>query len=122
MQGQVNGKRYRVGRSEWAKELNLVFADKLQAGLTNIEERAESAIALLDDKQVLALFGLADQVREQARTAVERLQEIDIQVVMITGDAEAVAKTVALSRHQLRRCGKSNDLGRNRHCFEPQVV
>ncbi|OWY64862.1 copper-translocating P-type ATPase [cyanobacterium TDX16] len=95
VEGQVNGKRYRVGRPEWAKELNLIFADKLQAGLTNIEERGESAIALLDDRQLLALFGLADRVREQARTAVERLQEMDIQVVMITGDAEAVAKTVA---------------------------
>ncbi|MBD2307281.1 heavy metal translocating P-type ATPase [Chroococcidiopsis sp. FACHB-1243] len=95
VEGQVNGKRYRVGRPEWAKELNLIFADKLQAGLTNIEERGESAIALLDDRQLLALFGLADRVREQARTAVQRLQEMDIQVVMITGDAEAVAKTVA---------------------------
>ncbi|PSB48912.1 copper-translocating P-type ATPase [Cyanosarcina cf. burmensis CCALA 770] len=95
VEGQVNGKRYRVGRPEWAKELNLAFSDKLQAGLTHIEERGESAIALLDDRQLLALFGLADRVREQARTAVERLQEMDIQVVMITGDAEAVAKTVA---------------------------
>jgi Cu2+-exporting ATPase len=95
VEGQVNGKRYKVGRPEWAKELNLAFANNLQAGLTNIEERGESAIALLDDKQVLALFGLADRVREQARTAVVRLQEMDIQVVMITGDAEAVAKTVA---------------------------
>lgn len=95
VEGQVNGKRYRVGRPEWAKELNLIFADKLQAGLTNIEERGESAIALLDDRQLLALFELADRVREQARTAVQRLQEMDVQVVMITGDAEAVAKTVA---------------------------
>ena len=104
VEGQVNGKRYRVGRPEWAKELNLVFANELQAGLTNIEERGESAIALLNDKQVLALFGLADQVREQARTAVRRLQEMDIQVVMITGDAQTVAKTVA------------TDLGINRYC------
>ena len=50
---------------------------------------------MLDDKQVLAVFGLADQVREQARKAIERLHEIGIETVMITGDAEAVAKTVA---------------------------
>lgn len=61
MEGQVNGKGYRVGSPKWTKELNLVFVDRLQAELANIEERGESAIALLDDKQVLALLGLADQ-------------------------------------------------------------
>lgn len=50
---------------------------------------------LLDDQRVLALFGLADRVRERAQTAVQKLEEMDVQVVMITGDAEAVAKTVA---------------------------
>jgi P-type Cu2+ transporter len=49
----------------------------------------------MNDQQVLAVFGLADQVRESARAAVAKLQEMDVQVVMITGDAEAVAKTVA---------------------------
>jgi P-type Cu2+ transporter len=48
----------------------------------------------MDDKQVLAIFGLADQIRPSARAAVAKLQQMGVQVVM-TGDAEAVAKTVA---------------------------
>jgi Cu2+-exporting ATPase len=95
VEGTVNGKRYRVGRPEWAAELGLTVSDTIKEGLKTAEAQGESAIVLLDDRQVLALFGLADQVREQARIAVQRLQEMDVQVVMITGDAEAVAKTVA---------------------------
>lgn len=95
VEGAVNGKRYRVGRPEWAGELALTVSGTIQEGLKIAEAQGESAIVLLDNRQVLALFGLADQVREQARTAVQRLQEMDVQVVMITGDAEAVAKTVA---------------------------
>ncbi|PIG91631.1 heavy metal translocating P-type ATPase [Gloeocapsopsis sp. IPPAS B-1203] len=95
IEGVVNGKSYRVGRSEWAEELGLMFPTELQAGLEKIEARGESAIALLDNSQVLAIFGLADKIRERAREAVQRLQVMDVQVVMITGDAEAVAKTVA---------------------------
>ncbi|WP_250126544.1 heavy metal translocating P-type ATPase [Chroococcidiopsis sp. CCMEE 29] len=91
----VNGKRYRVGRSEWALELGLKQTLGLQTSLEQIESRGESAIALLDDTRVLALFGLADRVREQAREAVQQLHAMAVQVVMITGDAEAVAKTVA---------------------------
>jgi P-type Cu2+ transporter len=99
VEGVVDGQRYRVGRPEWVQELKLQFPRALEKGLQDRESRGESAIVLMDDKQVLALFGLADQVRTSAREAVVKLQEMDVQVVMITGDAEAVAKAVAEDLH-----------------------
>lgn len=99
VEGVVNNQHYRVGRPEWVEELKLKFPPALKKGLQESESRGESAIALMDDQQVLAVFGLADQVRESAREAVKKLQEMGVQVVMITGDAEAVAKTVAEGLH-----------------------
>jgi P-type Cu2+ transporter len=95
VEGVVNSRRYRVGRPEWVQELKLQFPPALRSGLKTSESRGESAIVLMDDKQVLAIFGLADQIRPSARAAVAKLQQMGVQVVMITGDAEAVAKTVA---------------------------
>lgn len=95
VEGIVNGQHYRVGRPEWVEELKLQFPPTLQKGLQERESRGESAIVLMDDQQVIAVFGLADRVRASAREAIEKLREIGVQVVMITGDAEAVAKTVA---------------------------
>lgn len=95
VEGIVNGQRYRVGRPEWVEELKLRFPSTLQRALQESESRGESAIVLLNDQQVLALFGLADQVRERAKQAIQRLHEMEVETVMITGDAEAVAKTVA---------------------------
>ena len=95
VEGLVDGQHYRVGRPEWVQELKLQFPPALQQGLQEREARGESAIVLMNDKQVLALFGLADQVRPSARAAVLKLEKMGVQVVMITGDAEAVAKSVA---------------------------
>ncbi len=95
VEGMVDSQHYRVGRPEWVQELKLQFPPELEKGLQEREARGESAIVLMNDKQVLALFGLADQVRPSAREAVGKLQKMDVQVVMITGDAEAVAKSVA---------------------------
>jgi P-type Cu2+ transporter len=95
VEGVVNSQRYRVGRPEWVQELKLQFPPALRSGLQASESRGESAIVLMDDKQVLAIFGLADQIRPSARAAVAKLQQMGVEVVMITGDAEAVAKTVA---------------------------
>ncbi len=95
VEGMVDNQRYRVGRPEWVKELKVQFPPALEKGLQDREARGESAIVLMNDKQVLALFGLADQVRPSARAAVLKLEKMGVQVVMITGDAEAVAKSVA---------------------------
>lgn len=93
--GTVDGTRYRIGRPEWPDELGVDLGGDLTDALDEAEERGESVVVLMDDDRVLALFALADRVRESAKRTVARLQELGIEPVMITGDAEAVARTVA---------------------------
>lgn len=59
--------------------------------------RDEGAIILhvVADGTVIGALRLADEVREESRQAVDGLHRLGIQVVMITGDAEAVAHAVA---------------------------
>jgi Cu2+-exporting ATPase len=59
--------------------------------------RNDGAIILhvLADGQVIGALKLADEIREESQQAVDALHALDIQVVMITGDAEAVARSVA---------------------------
>lgn len=59
--------------------------------------RTDGAIILhvLQDGHVIGALKLADEVRTESREAVDALHAIGVQVVMITGDAEAVAHSVA---------------------------
>ena len=72
-----------------------------QEGATELDVaeqwRAEGAIILhvLLDGQVIGALRLADEIRSESRHAVEALHVRGVQVVMITGDAEAVAASVA---------------------------
>ena len=91
----VSGKAYLMGRPEWIGEQGLELSPDLQKGLTEAEARGESVIALMDTERALALFALADKVRHSARETVRALKAMGVEPVMITGDAEAVAKTVA---------------------------
>lgn len=95
VEGQVNEQTYRVGRPEWVQEQNLSFSDPLQTALDRADDRGESAVVLMSGDRPIAVISMADQVRDSARTTIDRLHEMDIQAVMITGDAEAVARAVA---------------------------
>ena len=57
--------------------------------------RDHPARALGGGGAVVGALALADEIREESRQAVDALHRLGIQVVMITGDAEAVASSVA---------------------------
>lgn len=72
---------------------------ELPEALTSFTEQAgekgQAVIYLVRAKTVIAAFALADVIREESRQTVQRLHEMGRTVAMLTGDSEAVAKTVA---------------------------
>jgi P-type Cu2+ transporter len=58
-------------------------------------EKGRSVVYLVSEGQAVAAFALADVIRQESRQAVKRLQEMGVEVAMLTGDSQAVAKAVA---------------------------
>ncbi len=59
------------------------------------EKDGETILHVLRNGIVIGAIGLADEIRPESKQAVDALHALGIQVVMITGDAEAVAHSVA---------------------------
>jgi Cu2+-exporting ATPase len=58
-------------------------------------EKGQSVVYLVEEDKPVSALALADVVRPESHQAVERLRELGIQVAMLTGDSEQVAKAVA---------------------------
>lgn len=58
-------------------------------------EKGQTVVYLVEEDQVTAALALADVVRPESKQAVDRLHEMDIEVAMLTGDSEAVARSIA---------------------------
>jgi Cu2+-exporting ATPase len=87
----VDGKTVRVGGPRLLEEA-------AQSELPEAQRwRGEGAIILhvLIDGAVVGALALADEIREESRQTVDALHRLGIQVVMITGDAQTVAESVA---------------------------
>lgn len=69
-------------------------AEPLRASAPWSEDGATVLHVLIDGK-VAGAVALADEIREESRQAIDALHQAGIRVVMITGDAEPVARTVA---------------------------
>ncbi len=80
------GNRRLLGKIEEKKSYSLEKAYSLQG---------KTAVFLADEKQILAVFAVADTLKEESKEAVSHLKEMGIRVGMLTGDNENVAKAIA---------------------------
>ena len=95
IQATVNGRRLAAGGPNMLKELGIEPEPVLLQAVESANARGQSAVFLIEGKRALAVFAIADAPRPESREAIDRLHELRIEVVMITGDATAVANAVA---------------------------
>ena len=88
--GRVDGHAVRVGRPEW-----LSLDDTWLTDVDRWRHDGLTVIAVEVDGLIRALVAVGDEVRPTTRAAVSRLRELGLEPVMVTGDAEPVARAVA---------------------------
>jgi len=93
--GSVDGADWRVGRPEWAVDLGITTPDPIARALSRADAAGRGAVVLMDSQSVRGVIVLEDRLRPTSKDAITALREIGITPVMVTGDAEAVARTVA---------------------------
>ncbi|MBE0417490.1 MAG: copper-translocating P-type ATPase [Coriobacteriia bacterium] len=91
----VAGTEYHIGGPALLKVEDAAVSTALQESAGRAADRGQAAIYLLRDGEALAVFAVADAIREESRVAVNALHERGVEVAMLTGDAQAVADAVA---------------------------
>jgi P-type Cu2+ transporter len=91
----VDGTEYRMGGPALLSEDEARVAPALEEAARRAADRGQAAIYLLRGGDALAVFAVADAIREESREAVRALHARGIEVAMLTGDARAVAEAVA---------------------------
>ncbi|MDX2138825.1 MAG: copper-translocating P-type ATPase [Chloroflexota bacterium] len=95
VQAVVDGVMYFVGGPRLLEQRGLKVPPGLESARQQAEAAGQSVIYLTSESAVLALFAVADVIREESREAVRRLHALGLKVAMLTGDSEPVARAVA---------------------------
>lgn len=97
----VDGKQYRVGNRKWMSEEQVMVAPEMEKVAGEWLHQAYTVIWFAEEHQVVAVIAIADKIREGAAEAIRELQDMNIEVVMLTGDNSQTAAAVA-SRVNIR--------------------
>jgi len=95
VRASVNGTTYSIGGPRLLEQQGWTVPEALKSAQQKAETAGQSVIYLANEQGVVALFAIADVIREESRQAVQQLHDLGLKVAMLTGDSEAVARTVA---------------------------
>ncbi len=93
--GSVNGKRVLVGNVKLMDKYKITVSKSVDAKLNKLSQEAKTVVVVAVDSTVVALFGVADIIKEGAKDAIDKLHKLNIKTVMLTGDNEGVANSIA---------------------------
>ncbi|MBF8178742.1 heavy metal translocating P-type ATPase [Herminiimonas contaminans] len=100
VRGMINGDAYYLGNHRLIHELG-ICGPELEAALDAFEQTGKTAVVLGSSASPLLILAAADTIRDSSQAAVAKLQQMGVQVVMLTGDnphtAEAIGSKVGIS-------------------------
>jgi Cu2+-exporting ATPase len=95
VRASVDGRELYMGGPALVTARSLDVPAALREASARAAQRGQASIYLADGRRVLAAFAVADVIRPESREAVRALHDRGVEVVMMTGDAKAVAEAVA---------------------------
>lgn len=91
----VDGRTVQVGGPRMLDSIGLQAPPELAEFVEQSREAGHTLVYLVDDGSVTAAAALADVIRPESREAVHELGDMGLEVAMLTGDSEDVARWVA---------------------------
>lgn len=92
VRGVVDGRTVAVGKPSLAHNNDL---GALQEPFVQAQKQGHTALAVLVDGAPAAVLTVADQVKDTSAAAIKQFQALGIETMLLTGDNQAVAETVA---------------------------
>jgi P-type E1-E2 ATPase len=92
---QVEGQRLAIGSPRFIEQEVGVPLGPAHEQLETLQKAGNTVVALAVDGRAAALIALADQVKDDAREALQQLRSEGLEPVMLTGDNGRTARAVA---------------------------
>ncbi len=95
----VQGNKLLIGTRSLLSQEGISFSDA-EEQMFKLESQGKTAMLIAMNGQYNGLIAVADTVKDSSKKAIERMQQLGLEVIMLTGDnirtAEAIAKQVGI--------------------------
>lgn len=95
VEGLYEGKKVLLGNTRLMNEEQIEMDDNLKSKADKYIGEGKTTIFMSVDSQNVAIFALADTIKDESKNAIEQLHKLGVKVVMLTGDNQKTAEAIA---------------------------
>ena len=92
--GLVQGRKVYVGNAAYMETLGIAI-DEQQSALTRLSQQGKTVLLVAGENQLLGMLAVADKEKSSSLAAVQAMQTMGLDVIMLTGDNPQTAQAVA---------------------------
>ncbi len=92
---ELDGVKVGVGTPALMEKLGVEISGEVSAQKQELEKRAKTAVFVSFDGELVGLLGIADEIKEDSRQAIEELKKLGLKTIMLTGDNQKTARAIA---------------------------
>jgi len=94
VQAVVNGSLAMVGKPGWFQELGIDIK-AVEDEIHNLQSQGKTVMVVVKDRALCGLISVADTLKPESKDAIQQLHSQHLKVVMLTGDNQQTAQTIA---------------------------
>ncbi|MEF2609241.1 MAG: heavy metal translocating P-type ATPase [Faecalicoccus sp.] len=95
IKGVVQGKHLLAGNYKFCKEQGVVFTDEIVHAIEEAAGKGWTPLIFVQEQKVIGWINVADTIKETSKAAIQAFKEKGMHVVMLTGDNQKTAQTIA---------------------------
>lgn len=104
VKGIVGSQTYYVGNLSLLNDNHITIASHLQELANKWTQEAKTLVWFADSTQAIAAIALTDEIKQTSAQAISQLQEMGVEVYMLTGDnaisAQAISRKVGINHYK----------------------
>jgi Cu+-exporting ATPase len=93
--GSVEGREVLVGKRAWLAEEGVADLAALDDRATALQQQGRTVMHVAIDRRLAGLIAVSDPIKDSTPEAVRSLHDLGLRIIMLTGDSEQTARTVA---------------------------
>lgn len=101
LKGTIKGVTYFLGNKKYISSLGIHLED-IQNQIDELTEQAKTPLFLATQEKLIGILTVKDKIKEDSKEAIQKLQKMGLEVIMLTGDnastAASIAKEVGITR------------------------
>ncbi len=92
---EIDGKKIYIGNEKLIKSYGISLNESILSEAKGAQLKGKTVPFIADENEILGFIIISDAIKKTSKTAIKKLQEKGIEVIMMTGDNQYTAKAVA---------------------------